>query len=473
MTKRIIALLLALIMVFSLVACSENSEDADDEDVEVEEKEEDDDEEEEKEDEDNDGDVDIDISDEDEDKDEDENEAKDDEEDDEYNERYSKATFENGMAVDPIYDKNGIVITPKLYTRINDPEEDRIELVITNNSGATLDFNIKEIYLNHIRINGTGTTVQVASGQSGSIFATFDYRFISAFHLTQLKEINITFGYCNYVFIDTEYTIEADSILFEVPEDYSDEHYKGTQAIIDREGIYCAPIQLYIAYTGCYIFYLYLENENDFEISVGIDSASFNGQTVNPVNYGTYRMKADSKNAFTVELKSNLLPDNITETLEFELNCTVYNLEATNSAEGVLFKNANDGTFKIEPKTDSGNDADSGDDGDSNDKDEPETSTPDTNYSFVGSWEHKKTAEENFYFEMNLNADGTGDNGSSRSNLTWKNAGTNKIAITLKAATGGTTTTYAYMQADGTMLWDFEFEMSSYGKVESVVFTRK
>ncbi len=455
MTKRIIALLLALIMVFSLVACSESDEDADDEDEKVEEKEDEEDEE------DNDGDVDTGIS------DDDKNDAENDKEDEEYNERYSKATFENGMAVDPIYDKNGILITPKLYTRIDDPEEDRIELVITNNSGATLDFNIKEIYLNHIRINGSGTTVQIASGQSGSIFATFDYRFISAFHLTQLKEINITFGYSSYVFMDTEYTIEADSILFEVPEDYSDECYKGTQTIIDREDIYCVPLQLYIAYTGCYRFYLYLENENDFDVSVEIDSASFNGQTVNLVNYGTYRMKADSKNAFTVELKSNLLPDNITETLEFEYCFTVLNVETTNSAEGVLLKNANDGTFKIEPKTDSGNDADSGG------KDETETPADDTNYSFVGSWEHQKTAEENFYFEMDLNADGTGDNGGSRSNLTWKNAGENKIEITLYAATGGTMITYAYMQADGTLFWDFDFEMSSYGKVESVVFTKK
>ena len=89
MTKRIIALLLALIMIFSLAACSDSDDKDDDKDEKVEKKEEKDEDEK----------ADIDPGDEgDETKNDEEN--KEDAAKDDYEARYLTATFENGISLE-------------------------------------------------------------------------------------------------------------------------------------------------------------------------------------------------------------------------------------------------------------------------------------------------------------------------------------------------------------------------------------
>lgn len=333
MTKRIIALLLALIMVFSLVACSSDESDDDDKDEKIEEKEE----EKEKDKED---DVDIDP-----DSDKDDNDKTDEEsaEKDDYEERYSKATFENGISVDNIYEKGDIVITPVSYTKLDDPIQNRIELLISNKGSFNPHFRITEVYLDGIRIYASGTSTTVHAGESSSIYATFDPAVLRALDLTDIKELKVNMVYYNELDIETDIPVETESILFERPENGFETHHKSTQALVDRNNIYCAPNYLEFEHSGCYSAYLYVENNNDFNVGLTVTAVKVNGTEVSFTQYGNFGLAPNSKNMFPVEITNSELLWEITEDTEFEFSFSASNVDSSLS----LFHDVNDGTFTV------------------------------------------------------------------------------------------------------------------------------
>ena len=334
MTKRIIALLLALIMIFSLAACSDSDDKDDDKDEKVEKKEEKDEDEK----------ADIDPGDEgDETKNDEEN--KEDAPKDDYEARYLAATFENGISVDKIYDKNDITITPVSYTVLEDPIQNNIELRITNNGSLGAYFRVREVYVNGIRFYASGDATNAPVGESSSIIAYFDPAMLRALDLSYIKELKVNLSYTTAADPETDIFVETESILFERPENYTDSYHKSSQTLLDRNDIYCASNYLGFEYSGCYRAYLYVENNNDFNVSLQVDSVTANGEQIDFTNYGDFALAAHSKNLFPVEVNSSTLLNDISSSVEFEMTFTAYNAETSNSAEAVLFHGENDGTF--------------------------------------------------------------------------------------------------------------------------------
>lgn len=334
MTKRIIALLLALIMIFSLTACSDSDDTDDDKDEKVEEKEEKDEDEK----------VEIDPGDKgDETKNDEEN--KEDAEKDDYEDRYSAATFENGISVDNIYEKNNITITPISYTELDDPIQNNIELRISNTGNLDAYFRVREVYVNGIRFYGSGNTTNVLVGESSSIIAYFDPAMLRALDLSYIKELKVNLSYTTAADPETDIFVETEPILFERPENYTDSYYKSTQTLLDRNNLYCASNYLGFEYSGCYRAYLYVENNNDFNVGLQVDSVTVNGEQIDFTNYIDFALAPHSKNLFPVEVNSSTLLHEITSSVEFEMKFTAYNVETTNSAEMVMFHVVNDGTF--------------------------------------------------------------------------------------------------------------------------------